>query len=306
MGTYITPSVVAGSALATLYNTTVLAQLVHRDYDRDFDGKVGDTITVRKPAIFTVDEFDRSAGIQLQDPTEGSFTVSLNTIPDVSFAVTSEELTLEIEEFEERLLTPAAEAIAQYMDGILAETLVDTAAGVGGGGSVTGTGSSAGDQQKAFRAARRVLGRNKLPMNQRYAVLSPEAVEEITGDEIVLKANESGSTQALREGSVGRLSGIDTFESQVFGYGADDKGQADGVAFHRSAVTLVTRTLARPKGVADEQISIKNYKGFGLRVIYDYDNTKKQDVVSLDLLYGKKAQEGREGGVVELDFGQGS
>lgn len=304
MATLITPSVIAAAALPTLYNTALLLPLVNRDYDADFGGKQGDTITVRTPASFIVDEFDRADGIQLQDPTEGSFTVTLDKLLDVSFPITAEELTLELTDFEERLLNPAMEAIAQDIDGRIAEKLVDAANESGGGGVVTGTGSSAGDQQKAFRKARRVLSRNKLPLMDRYAVLSPEGVEAITGDSLVLQANTSGSTEALREGAVGRLSGFNIFESQVFGYGPNDKGQADGVAFHKSAVAAVTRTLEKPMGVAPNQVSVQNYKGLGLRVVRDYDVDKKQDVISVDALFGVSTI--RKTAAVELDFGQGS
>lgn len=304
MATLITPSVVARAALPTLYNTALLLPLVNRDYDSEFQGKQGDTITVRTPASFIVDEFSRVDGIQLQDPTEGSFTVTLNTLLDVSFPITAEELTLELDRFEERLLNPAMEAIAQDVDGRLAEKLVDAANESGGGSVVTGTGSTAGDQHKAFRKARRVLSRNKLPFTERYSVLSPEGVEAITGDNLVLQANTSGSTEALREGGVGRLSGFNIYESQVFGYGSADKGQADGVAFHRSAVAAVTRTLERPMGVAANQVAVESYKGLGLRVVRDYDVDKKQDVISIDTLLGVSTI--RKEAAVELDFGQGS
>ena len=304
MATLITPSVIASSALATLYNTTVLLPLVNRDYDSDFTGKQGDTITVRTPASFSVNEFDRATGIVLQDPTEGSFTVTLNKLLDVSFPVTSEELTLEIDRFEERLLNPAMEAISQDVDGRLAEQLVDAANASGGGGVATGLGTSAGERHAAFRKARRILSRNKLPFSERYSVLSPEGVEAITGDQIVLQANTSGSTLALREGAVGRLSGFDTYESQVFGLGAADKGQADGVAFHKSAVAAVTRTLEKPMGVSANQVAVQNYKGLGLRVVRDYDVDKKQDVISIDTLIGVSTI--RAAAAVELDFGQGS
>lgn len=304
MATYITPTVIARRALATLYNTTVLAALVHRDYDAEFNGKVGDTITVRKPATFTAKVFNRATGIELQDPTEGSFTVTLDTILDVSFPVTAEELTLEIDSFAEQLLNPAMEAIVQEVDGRLAEELVDAANLAGGGGVATGTGTSLGERHKAFRTARRILSRNKIPFAERYAVVSPEGSEAITSDQLILQANTSGSTDALREGAVGRLSGFDTFESQVFGQGAGDRGQADGVAFHRDAVALVSRTLERPMGVAAEQIAVENYRGLGLRVVRDYDIDKKQDVISIDFLIGTETV--RKEAAVELDFGQGS
>jgi hypothetical protein len=304
MATLITPSVIASRALATLYNTTVLLPLVNRDYDSDFAGKQGDTITVRTPASFTVKEFDRTVGIELQDPTEGSFVVTLDKLLDISFPVTSEEETLEIDQFDERLISPAMEAFAQDVDGRLAEELADAAESSGGGGVATGTGTSDGDQFKAFRKARQILSRNKLPLTERYAVLSPEGVYAVQGDKLVLQANTSGSTAALRDASVGRLSGFETYETQTFGLGANDKGQADGVAFHRQAVAAVTRTLERPQGISPAQVSVNNYKGLGLRVVKAYDVDKKQDVISIDTLIG--VQTIRKQAAVELDFGQGS
>ncbi len=302
--TLITPSVIAGSALATLFNTTVLLPLVNRDYQSDFQGKQGDTITVRTPATFEVNEFDRKVGIVVQEGVEGSFTVKLDKLLDVSFAVDSEVQTLELDRFEERLLNPALEAISQDVDGRLAEQLVDAANAVGGGGVVSGTGSEASDRIAALRRAKTKLTRAKLPQAERNYVVSPEGAEALTLDPTLLQANTSGSTEALREGSVGRLSGMNGYETQTFGEGSGDKGSADGVAFHRSAVAAVTRTLEAPEGVASSQVSVKNYKGLGLRVVKAYSIEKKRDIVSVDLLFGTSTV--RPHGAVELDFGQGS
>jgi hypothetical protein len=299
--TLITPTMIARTALATLYNTTVLAPLVWRDYDPDFTGKQGDTVTVRKPATFTAEEFNSSTGITLQDATETSDTVVLNKIANVSFAVTDKELTLSIEDFAAQLLNPAAEAIVQKIDGDLAEALVDAAEGVGGGGTVTkGTGVAS----TALIEARKTLNRNKLPTNDRFTVLSPEAAAIALQDPLFVQADRSGSTDALREASIGRVFGMDSYESQVFGYGANDKGQADGVAFQRSAVILATRPLATPRGIAANQVAVESYKGLTLRTIYAYNNTYKRDEVSIDLLYGTKAI--RPVGAVQLNFGEGS
>jgi hypothetical protein len=59
-----------------------------------------------------------------------------------------------------------------------------------------------------------------------------------------------------------------------------------GVAFHRTAFCLVTRPLVLPQGAANAVVA--NYKGFSLRVVMDYDIDLKQDVVSIDTLYGTK------------------
>lgn len=304
--TFITPTVIAPRALATLYNQLTLAALVYREYDEAFDGKVGDTITIKTPATFTAQEFTSS--ITVQNATEGSLTLTLDKHIDVSFGVTAKDLTLELLDFDEQLLKPAMEAVAQDVDGRLAEALVDQARDTSNHTDSPITGAYLADgttnPSDAFRQARRILTRNKHPFSDRYAILSPEAVADITSEDLFVTANQSGSTDALREGIVGRAFGFTTWETQVIGYGADTKGEADGVAFHRDAVALATRTLALPMGVGAGQAAVSNYKGLGLRVVKDYDIDTKTDVVSVDLLVG--VADLRDDAAVELEFGQGS
>lgn len=301
--TIITPTVIARRALATLYNSTVFAALVHRDYDADFTGKQGDTITVRKPATFTAAVFDRNTGIVPQDATEDSTPLELDTLLDVSFAVTAEELTLQIDDFAGRLVDPAMEAIVQKVDATIAEKLIDTAEGSGGGGTVT-KGSTASTVFTGELGALAKLGRGKAPTANRSAVFSPEAAGVCLTDTLFVEADKSGATDGLREGSIGRVFGFDTYQSQALGYGAGDSGAADGVAFHKDAVAFVSRTLDKPIGIADSLSTVANYKGLGLRVVRDYDITKKQDVVSIDFLCGVAAL--REALAIQISMGLGS
>lgn len=302
--TFILPSVIARRALATLYNTTVLAALVHRDYDEEFNGKVGDTITIRKPATFTAKVFDRNTGIVLQDATEDSTTLKLDTLLDVSFPVTSEDMSLRIADFATQLLNPAMEAINQDVDQRLAETLIDAAEGSGGGGTSTWDGTKASTVFTGAAGAKALLGRQKAPTVNRFAVFSPEGSGVMLTDPLFVQANQSGWTDGLREGSIGRKFGFDSYETQTFGYGSADRGQADGVAFHQDAVALVTRTLDTPDGIAANQVAVENYRGLGLRVVKAYDINKKQDVISVDFLLGCKAL--RPQWSVQLNFGIGS
>lgn len=305
--TFITPTVIAARGIATLYNTIVLAGLVWRDFDGDFTGKQGDTVTVRRPATLTSSLFNQtSRTTSYQDATEDSDDITLDHLRHVPFHVTDEQMTLEISDFQEQLLTPAMEAIAQDVDGDLAEALVDAAEGAGGGGTVNMSDDPASTDTShyVFRKSREKLTRNKLPLSDRYAVLSPEATTVTLGDEIFLAADKSGSTDALRNAIVGRALGFETYETQVFGLGAGDRGQADGIAFHRSALILATRPLGKPRGVAAEQVAQSNYKGLSLRVIYSYDHDAKTDKVTVDMLYGLLAS--RPEGAVQMNFGQGS
>lgn len=297
---FITPSLIARTALATLHHSMVLANLVWRDFDGDFSGKQGDTVTVRKPATFTAEEFDRSNGITLQDITEDSTPVVIDTIANVSVAVTDEEMTLDIASFQTQVLNGMVVAIAEKIDGDLAEELVDAANGTGGGGVVDGT----VNPTAAYRTALAILGRNKLPLTDRYAVLSPEAHADVLGEDKLIKVNESGSSNALRNAIIGDLLAFINYTSGVFGAGGGDKGQADGVAFHKEAVALVVRPLQTPRGVADSQVAQENFGGLSMRVVYSYNHQYKQDEVSVDVLYGLTTL--RPEAAIELDFGQGS
>lgn len=300
---FITPSLVARTALATLYNSTVLVPLVWRDFDPDFMGKQGAVVAVRKPAVFTAQEFDRNAGITVQDADEDSVNVTLDVIADVSFAVTSEEATLEIDDFAGRLLDPAVQAISQKIDGDLAESLVDTAEGAGGGGTVTMS-SVASDVFTGQLGARAKLGRNNLPTFDRHAVFSPEGAGVALADTLFVQADKSGSTDALREGSLGRVFGFNTYESSQFGLTNNDRGQADGVAFHRQAVVLASRALDAPRGLPSSQVAVESFNGLTMRVTQDYSQTYKKDVVSVDLLYGIDAL--RPKGAIQISLGIGS
>jgi hypothetical protein len=282
--TFLTPSVIARAALATLYENTLMANLVYRDYEADFAGRVGDTITIRKPPTFVAQEYVRADGITVQDATEAGITMTLNHFADVSFAVTSEEMTLEIADFSDYLLAPAMEAIAQKIDRDLLTLRDDVVLEVG-----QTSGELWGDP-KALIAAGRVLNQQKVPMSQRYAVAGPVASAEWLKSDLLNRADARGDTVGLREASIGsRLFGFDAYMTNNITVPAQTSGNSTtevGVAFHRTAFALAFRPLALPRGA--QNAAIANYKGFGLRVTYDYDMDLKSDVVSVDCLYGVK------------------
>lgn len=282
--TFLTPGVIARQALANLYETTVFAQLVHRDFDAEFQGRVGDTITVRRPPTFTAREYNRAAGITIQDASESGIPVVLNHFADVSFAVTSEELTLEINDFNDRLLNPAMVAIAQKIDADLAGLRNDI---------INEVGTVAGElwnNPRAMIAAGRVLDQNLVPMTDRRVVVGPVMAAEWLKDDLLNRADARGDTEGLREAQFGgRLFGMTPYRSNHIKVPAQTSGNSTtevGVAFHSTAFALVFRPLELPRGAA--QAAVAGYRGFGLRVVMDYDIDKKQDVVSVDCLYGTK------------------
>ena len=93
----------------------------------------------------------------LQDIAEDGVPVTLDKLADVSFPVTTEELTLDIDDFAGRLLTPAMLAIVEAVDTALVTELESAATGTGGGGTATG-----GSASEAMIKAREKLTINKL------------------------------------------------------------------------------------------------------------------------------------------------
>ena len=86
MNKLLTPQVIANEALLVLESNLTMANLVHRDYSKEFV-EVGDTITVRKPAKFVAKNF--IGEIEEQDISEGSVEVKMDRYRDVSVNVSS-------------------------------------------------------------------------------------------------------------------------------------------------------------------------------------------------------------------------
>lgn len=292
--TLLTPEIIANQALATLYETCVMAGLVHRDYEPEFQAKVGSTITIRKPATFEAKEFVRANGIQVQDAAEDGIDVTLNHFADVSFAVTAEDLTLTIQQFDTQLLSPAMEAIAQKIDRDVLTLRDDITAEVGVAAADPDADPDANmydwSDPRAVIDAGRLLDNANVPPTERRAVVGATTAARWIGDPLFHEADKRGSTEGLMEASLGRrVFGFDPYMTQNIKRPAQTTGASTtevGVAFHRTAFALAVRPLALPRGAANAAIA--NYDGFGLRVVYDYDVTKKQDVVSIDCLYGVK------------------
>lgn len=283
--TILTPTVIARRAIATLYRDTVLSRLVHRDYEDEFAAKIGDTITIPRPATFTAQEFNRATGIVPQNAIETGVPLVLNHFKDVTFIVTAEEMTLRIDAFQERFITPAVRAIIQALELDLLALRADVP---------TFVGTAAGEEwnkPEVLIAARRELSKRAVPMEDRVAVVGSEMAAEWLKNDILKKADARGDTRGLREASLGdRLFSFDAYEHNGMVKGAQTTGLPStevGLAFHRDAIALAIRPLAIPLG-AEGRSAVASYNGLGIRITYGYDMKYKQDLVSFDILYGMK------------------
>lgn len=278
--TIVTPDTIARMALATLYNTSRMLPLVSRDFDADFTGQVGDTVNVRKPATFTASKFVQAVGRSLQNMTEDTVPVVLDTIWDVSIPFTSKELTLDLPDLQARVIAPALEAISQAVDTQLLSLRDDVTA------SITASKYNAStNPHPTFDLinAGRVLTTAKVPLDNRVAVVDEYIGSQWRMDELSNRADARGDAgTGLRDAAIGRMHGFDSYESNNI----DDY---TGMAFHPTAFSFVTRPLAVLPGMVNA--SVQSYKGLSVRISWDYDGTYKQTVLSLDFLCGVKTMD---------------
>lgn len=262
---------VARAALGVLHLNTVLPQLCFRDAAVDGNVAPGDTINVRVPASFTVEDFDRTAGVTVQNITESKISVVLDTIKDISVALTAEQLTQELTDFNAQVSVPAMAAMAEA-----AESAIAAEVAANGG---TAADINEGTEVKDFIAAAMALTAAKAPLGGRFAVVGTTLGAAFLGSDQLLRVDASGNSDALREARIGRLAGVDVYVSP---YVEADEGfisAVDGIGFF-------SRALAVPMGASSA--ASETFEGVAMRVVMDYDVNAKQDVCSFDSLFAAK------------------
>lgn len=200
--TFLTPNIIAKEALVNLYSACFMAQLVHRDFSQEFN-QVGDTISVRRPTTFEAKDF--SSEITIQDALETSIDVKLDKHKDVSFAITSKQAALELKDFSAQLIAPAMEALAQQIDVDCLGLFKD----VNNAYAMSST-----PVISDISVLAKMLNNNKVPTANRSLIVNPDAQHKYITLPDVLNAEKSGTTATLREASMGRLFGLNTFMSQ--------------------------------------------------------------------------------------------
>jgi len=203
--TFLTPTIIAKEALMALENNLVFGNLVYRAYSKDF-AHVGDTVLVRKPHEFsTVHDFAGSGTTTAQTIVESSVPVLMDKHYDITFPVTSQELSLDVVSFREQCIAPAMRAHAQNLDALLAAEATAIAAHY----PVSAT-PAVGD----VAGVRAQLNLNKVPFANRSVVLHPQSEQAYIVLDAFLHAEKRGDTQAIKEAHMGRVFGMDWYMDQ--------------------------------------------------------------------------------------------
>ena len=114
--TLITPTALTREALRVLHNNLVFAKGVNRQYSKEFGvtgAKIGSSINIRKPNRYFV---RTGAAMNVQNTAESYTSLALDTQWGVDISFSSAELTLSLDDFSKRILTPAMARIASKID----------------------------------------------------------------------------------------------------------------------------------------------------------------------------------------------
>lgn len=207
--TLLTSQVITREALRILHNKLTFIGNINRQYDDSFakDGaKIGDTLRIRLPNQYTV---RTGKVLQVQDTTEQSVSLAVQTQKGVDINFSSSELTLSIDKFSEIILEPAMATLASSLEADAFSMYQDIYQQVGTAGTTPNT-------LLTYLLARARLNNSLTPMdNNRTLHLSPLANATIVDALKGLFQDSSAIKEQYREGLMGRTAGFDWYENPL-------------------------------------------------------------------------------------------
>ena len=221
----LTIDMITRKALEILENNLVLSRNVNRQYDDSFaveGAKIGSTLRIRLPDRALVTD---GAALQVQDDNEQYTTLTVATQKHIGVNFTSAELTMQLDDFAERVLKPRISQLASSVDADVANAYKNIYASVGTPGTVPST-------SLVLLQGQQKLNEMAAPMNDRYATVNPAA------------------NAGLVEGMKGLFNPVDTISRQfkngmmgqgVLGY--DEINMSQSIAQHTTGTRSATASL---------------------------------------------------------------
>lgn len=273
------PEIWAQETLMILRSNMVFGNLVHRDFEDEL-ASFGDVVNTRKPATFTVNDKAAATNVTVQNATATNVPVLLNNHKEVTFIIEDAEATKAIKDLVAEYVEPAALAHAENIDASIAAQYASA------GNTIALAAPFSAD---AIVTTRKQMNINKVPLQNRRLVISPQAEADVLSDQNFVRADVFGDEgTALREASLGRLYGFDIFMDQNIVQTAGTPNVDHNMAFHPNAIALVTRPLKSAMQTPNVRIASLSFEGLGLRVVMGYNLDKLGTQVTIDLLYGIK------------------
>lgn len=164
----LTIDMITRKALEILENNLVLTRNVNRQYDDSFavqGAKIGSTLRIRLPDRALVTD---GAALQVQDDNEQYTTLSVSSQKHIGVNFTSAELTMQLDDFAERVLKPRISQLASSIDADVANAYKYIGSSVGTPGTTPST-------SLVLLQAQQKLNEAAAVMSPRYATVNPAA-----------------------------------------------------------------------------------------------------------------------------------
>jgi hypothetical protein len=164
----LTIDMITRKALEILENNLVLSRNVNRQYDDSFaveGAKIGSTLRIRLPDRALVTD---GAALQVQDDNEQFTTLAVASQKHIGVNFTSAELTMQLDDFAERVLKPRVSQLAASVDADVANVYKNIFQSVGTPGTTPAT-------SLVLLQANQKLNESAAGMSPRYATVNPAA-----------------------------------------------------------------------------------------------------------------------------------
>ena len=164
----LTIDMITRKSLEILENSLVISRNVNRQYDDSFaveGAKIGSTLRIRLPDRALVTD---GAALQVQDDNEQYTTLAVSTQKHIGINFTSAELTMQLDDFAERVLKPRISQLAASVDADVANAYRSIYSSVGTPGTTPAT-------SLVLLQAGQKLNEYATPMSPRYATVNPAA-----------------------------------------------------------------------------------------------------------------------------------
>ena len=164
----LTIDMITRKSLEILENNLVVTRNVNRQYDNSFaveGAKIGSTLRIRLPDRALVTD---GAALQVQDDNEQYTTLAVASQKHIGINFTSAELTMQLDDFADRVLKPRISQLAASVDADVASAYKSIYNSVGTPGTTPST-------SLVLLQAQQKLNELATPMSPRYATVNPAA-----------------------------------------------------------------------------------------------------------------------------------
>jgi hypothetical protein len=166
--TLLTIDMITRKALEILENNLVITRNVNRQYDDSYaveGAKIGTTLRIRLPDRALVTD---GAALQVQDDNEQFTTLTVASQKHIGVNFTTAEMTMQLDDFAERVLKPRISQLASSIDADVANSFNNIYQSVGTPGTTPGT-------SLVLLQAQQKLNEAAAGMSPRYATVNPAA-----------------------------------------------------------------------------------------------------------------------------------